>query len=139
MTRPSFSARVAGHPLVATVLFALYAAMVIGWWLCGFTGSPLRTLAAVRLKRAYKAWRAEWDYINGNEVTPKKKSGRGLIIFAALYVVALPLMPRLAINDTFKVVIVALWGLACLYLVFVFRKAYLNPPRSGAALRSRSY
>jgi hypothetical protein len=142
MNPPSLLARLAGRPRAAWLLFAVYAAVVLGWyegdvvwWLAlGAVGAAIRTLSAVGQVRRYKAWQAQWQAMGEPLHTaappprlPKKtKRRRGRFIGAALLFLGLPAYLAQIVNDewhsndTLVGLLALLWGAVCLYLVFRF-------------------
>jgi hypothetical protein len=132
MTRPSFSARVAGSPLGALLLFLVYAAVVAGWyegqvvwWLAlGSVGAAIRTLSAVGRVRRYKAWLAAWNAMGATEEAApsreeKRRRRRQLFVtVAALLLLAIPVcLSYLQGNEESRAALALLWVAACLYLV----------------------
>jgi hypothetical protein len=132
MNRPALLARLAGSPRGALVLFVCYAALVFGWyqgnipwWLAlGAVGAAFRTLSAVGRVRRYKAWRADWQAMGGEDEPPpaaarQKKRRRGwvLVTVAALLALGMPLLPE-QLYAPWESGLVMAWCAACLYLVF---------------------
>jgi hypothetical protein len=136
MNRPSLSARLAGSPQGALLLFIGYAVIIAGWyegrvsWWMGVAAiaAAVRTLGAVKRVRAYKAWLAEWQAMSGNDAPPRtgKNPLRGwmLVVIAMLIAVAAPLAGS-RMSDAVTVI----WSLACLYLVFALVRGILRRVR----------
>ena len=92
MNSPSFSARLAGSPRIACVLFIGYAAVVASWyqgrvsWWIGVAAIAAagRTPSAVKRMRLYKTWLADWQGMGGiapaaTTKTAKRPASRGML------------------------------------------------------------
>jgi len=131
MTRPRLSVRLAGSPLGASLLFVLYAAIVVGWhqggripwWMAvGAVSAAGRTWSAIRMVRRYKAWLADWQAMGAENEPPRppKKRGRGwtLPTSAALLLLVIPVCVSHARDHEALVrKLTLLWFSVCLYLV----------------------
>jgi len=147
MKRPSLFAGLSGYPLMAIVLFMVYAAIVLGWyqdsapwWLAlAAVLAATRTLSAVGQVRRYKAWSAQWqamsepvsaqrriphphrsaEVVTQNQPSTAKEPHRGrlLAIVAALLVLAIPAYVGDG-SDRVSSALTCLWLAACLYLAF---------------------
>lgn len=150
MNRPSLSARLAGQPPVAIVLFIGYAAVVLGWyqghvawWLAvGAVAAAFRTLGALRSMRRYKAWLAEWQAMGGVEepTPPLTRPGRRwmLVTGAALLLLIIPMcmsQPGTA-PGLWDGALLALWLVDCLWLVFMFARVVLRRRTGGGKARA---
>jgi hypothetical protein len=137
MNRPSLFVRVAGYPLVALALLLSCLIFVVGWyhgqvsWVLGVSALwlGLQTLAAVRQRRGYKAWMAQWNAIGSHgeaRPAPKSRWFRSLIsivavIMSVILVLLIPVYLSAPSEYTSQLIIV--WLLAALYLaVKVFRR-----------------
>jgi len=120
MNSPSIFVRVAGYPLVALALLFGCLVFIAGWyhgqvsWVLGVFAIwlALQTVAAVRQRRGYKAWIAQWTSIGSQgESQPVQKSRwfRSLIL-----VLLIPVYLSLPSQYTSQLIIV--WLLALLYL-----------------------
>lgn len=130
MNSPSIFVRVAGYPLVALALLFGCLVFIAGWyhgqvsWVLGVFAIwlALQTVAAVRQRRGYKAWIAQWTSIGSQgESQPVQKSRwfRSLttvvaVIMSVILVLLIPVYLSLPSQYTSQLIIV--WLLALLYL-----------------------
>jgi hypothetical protein len=127
MTQPSFSKRLAGHPLVTLALFLFYGLLILGWlkggvswWLALLAViAALRTFRAYREMRRYKTWLASWRAMGTDDAAapapfPRKRVGRVPVLLAGLLVIVLPVAFH---GSTPPPDVLWLWAFAVLLLV----------------------
>jgi hypothetical protein len=130
MNRPSAIVMLAGAPVGALVLFALYTALIYGWyqgnvswWVAlAALGLAFRTLSAMGARRRYLGWKAEWEAMatmGDAQRAPKQASRSGSVWLAALvWVASLASIPPAQGNDALVKVLLVVWVVSSLYLVF---------------------
>lgn len=150
MNRPSALVRCVGSaPIAIMILLGCGAAVVgwtqdsVSWWMAlAALWAAVKTAAAVRQMRSYKAWESAWRVMAGESEPPpqrpKRSIGEWLLIgTAGLLLVAIPHSPALPGHGELAL----LWCVAALYLVWkLLRLSRLFPARRSlrsAALRGR--
>jgi len=154
MNRPGFGVRVAGSPLGALMLLAMYAAVIFGWyqgevaWWVGVAAVAAagRTVSAIGTVRRYKLWAADWRGM-GEEGAPKKRGRVWMrVIVALLLVIGIPAwapqirnnLAAIPFGEALANALVALWLAACLYLVWrLVRTLWVMLRRSASSAAER--
>jgi hypothetical protein len=159
MTRPSFSVRIAGKPLVCLALVIGCALVAWGWlegnvsWWVGVIacGVALRTLEANQQLRRYNTWLAAWNAMAEEDdatrrrqparASSAKNPGRVVLLVAASLVIGIPAIAPHSLPHEEAAAFAWIWVGACavvlwrvIAVVRRHRRKGAKPDQAGAAV-----